>query len=132
MILYDDDCSFCRWSVAKILAWDRHERLRSLTLQGDEGDRLLGGMDPGRKMASWHLVETDGTIHSAGAAVAPLLRRLPAGVPIAALARAFPAATGAAYRWVARHRNRLSRLLGAKACSVQPADQAALSPADEA
>jgi predicted DCC family thiol-disulfide oxidoreductase YuxK len=122
VILYDDDCGFCRWSVAKILAWDRRRRLRPQTLQSDEADRLLGGMDPERKMASWHLVPADGAVYSGGAALPPLMRLLPAGAPLAAIAGAFPRATEAAYRWVTRHRDRLARIVGSRACSVRPAD----------
>jgi predicted DCC family thiol-disulfide oxidoreductase YuxK len=127
VILYDD-CGFCRWSVSKVLAWDRRGRLRPLSLQNDEADHLLGGMDPERKMASWHLVAADGTIYSSGRAFAPLARLLPAGASIAAIAGAFPGATEAAYRWVAGHRDGLGRLVGAKRCSVRPADRATQLP----
>ena len=27
-LLYDSDCGFCKWSLDKILLWDRHGRLR--------------------------------------------------------------------------------------------------------
>jgi predicted DCC family thiol-disulfide oxidoreductase YuxK len=128
VILYDDDCGFCRWSVSKVLAWDRHARLRPLTLQSDEADSLLSEMNLEQRMASWHLVGADGTVHSAGRAVGPLAGLLPAGAPIAAIASALPGATEAAYRWVARHRDGLGRLVGAKACSVRPADRAARVP----
>jgi predicted DCC family thiol-disulfide oxidoreductase YuxK len=120
-LLYDADCGFCRWSVAKVQMWDRSDRLRPLPLQAAEADRLLGGMDEASKMASWHLVTLDGDVYSAGAAVSPLARLLPGGRPIAAIASAFPRSTDLAYRWVARHRDRLGAMLGAKACAVDPA-----------
>ena len=122
MILFDDDCGFCRWSVVKLQRWDRGHRLRPLALQTEEASHLLGGMDPQTKMASWHLVTVDGRVHSAGDAVAPLARLLPAGAPIAALARTFPGATSAAYRWVTRHRDGLGRAVGQRACSVRPTE----------
>jgi len=112
-ILYDADCGFCRWSLAKLLAWDRQGRLRPLALQDPEADALLPGMDDEQKMASWHLVTQDGRVHSAGAAFPPLLRLLPAGRPLAALTAAFPGLTERAYRWVARNRDRLGRRLRA-------------------
>ena len=113
VILFDNDCGFCRWSLSKIPAWDRRGRLRPVTLQSPEAQDLLRGMDPERKMASWHLVVPDGRTYSGGEAVSPLARLLPAGVPIAALASAFPRTTDRAYRWVAGHRDRLGRALGA-------------------
>jgi predicted DCC family thiol-disulfide oxidoreductase YuxK len=72
--------------------------------------------------ASWHLVAPNGRTYSGGKAVPQLARLLPAGAPIAALASAFPRATDRAYRWVARHRERLGRVLGERACAVDPAE----------
>lgn len=120
VVLYDRDCGVCRWSMAKIMAWDRHGRLRAVSLQDPEADRLLRGMDPERKMDSWHLVTPDGRVRSAGAAAPPLLRVLPGGRPLAAVAAALPGVTEGLYRLVARHRDRLGRILGERACSVDP------------
>lgn len=111
-ILYDGSCPFCRWSVALVLAWDRGRRLRAVSLQDPEAVALLPGMDAERRLASWHLVTPAGRIHSAGAALAPLLRLLPGGRPLARLAAAFPSATARAYDWVAARRGVLGGLLG--------------------
>lgn len=119
-ILFDDDCGFCRWSLARILAWDRSRRLRPVALRDPEADRLLGGMSEERKKASWHLVAPGGRIWSGGDAVAPLATLLPFGRPVAFLARAFPRATRAIYAWVAAHRDRFGRLLGERACTLAP------------
>ncbi len=81
------------------------------------------GIDRERKMASWHLVAPNGRTYSGGAAVPQLARLLPAGAPIAALASAFPRTADRAYRWVARHRERLGRVLGERACAVDPAER---------
>lgn len=107
-ILYDRDCGFCRWSLAKVLAWDRGGRLRPVALQDPEADRLLGPMDEERKMASWHLVGPDGEVRSAGGAFPDLLRLLPGGGPFRAFAERFPGITDRAYRWVARNRSTLA------------------------
>jgi predicted DCC family thiol-disulfide oxidoreductase YuxK len=104
VILFDGDCGFCRRSVERILRWDRHRRLRPVALQDPEADELLGGMDEGRKLASWHLVGEDGSVYSAGAAFPPLLRLLPGGRPLAALTAAFPDLTERAYQRVSRTR----------------------------
>jgi predicted DCC family thiol-disulfide oxidoreductase YuxK len=120
VLLYDSDCGFCRWSVDKILAWDRRRRLRPLALQAPGAERLLGAMDAEKRMASWHLVTADGRIYSAGAAAAPLFRLLPGGRPFAALFSAFPGVTERIYRLVARNRDRLGRIVGESACKVDP------------
>jgi predicted DCC family thiol-disulfide oxidoreductase YuxK len=106
-ILYDRDCGFCRWSLAKLLRWDRRRALRPLALQHPDAR--------GFSTDSWHLVTEDGRVLSGGAAVEPLMRLLPGGRPIAALARLLPRLTERTYRLVADHRGRLSRLLPAGA-----------------
>ena len=120
VLLYDRDCGFCRWSTDRILAWDRRGAVRAVALQSDETERLLTGIGRERAMASWHLVTADGRVFSAGDALAPLVRLLPAGTPAAALAEAFPRATERAYRWIARHRESLGSALGVEACRVDP------------
>jgi predicted DCC family thiol-disulfide oxidoreductase YuxK len=111
ILLYDAECRFCRWSLDRILAWDRRGRLRPLALQDPEADRLLAGIDARRRMDSWHLLTAVGEVSSAGRAVAPLLDLLPAAGALAALARASPRLTDAAYGFVARHRSLLSRVV---------------------
>ena len=114
LVLYDEDCGFCRWSLALVLRWDRARRLRPIGLRTPEAGAELTGMDEATRMGSWHLA-TDGAVYSAGAAVAPLFDLLPGGRPIAALARRFPAATNRGYRWIAGHRSMLAKPLSADA-----------------
>jgi predicted DCC family thiol-disulfide oxidoreductase YuxK len=115
-LLYDRDCGFCRWCLGKVLAWDRGRRLRPVAIQSEEADRLLAGMPEEERLASWHLVDADGRVRSAGAAFPELLRLLPAGGPLAALTARAPSATDRAYRWVAGNRSRWGKLVtdGAK------------------
>jgi predicted DCC family thiol-disulfide oxidoreductase YuxK len=114
IVIYDDDCGFCRWSLALLLTWDRRGNLQPLALGTAEADRLLADLGPEERQASWHLI-LDGRRHSAGAALAPALRLRPAGrFPAAAFDR-FPAATERAYRWVADHRRALGRFVPARA-----------------
>jgi predicted DCC family thiol-disulfide oxidoreductase YuxK len=120
VLLYDSDCGFCRWSVDKLLAWDRGGRVRSMELQDPEADSLLGGMDEETKMSSWHLLMPDGRLYSAGAAAPPLLRLLRGGKPLAALLAVFPRITERAYRTVAGNRDFFGRLVGQTACQVDP------------
>jgi predicted DCC family thiol-disulfide oxidoreductase YuxK len=118
VLLYDSDCGFCRWSIDRVLAWDRHNRLRAVPLQDPEAARLLPGLDAESRMASWHLV-ADGRVFSGGAVAPPLLRLLPGGRPLAALSAAFPGTTERTYRWVSSHRDRFGRMAGAR-CEVDP------------
>jgi predicted DCC family thiol-disulfide oxidoreductase YuxK len=74
-------------------------------------------------MATWHLVTPDGRVRSAGRAVAPLLRLLPAGTPLAFVAESFPKTTDRLYDWISRHRGRLGSLLGQQRCAVDPAEK---------
>jgi predicted DCC family thiol-disulfide oxidoreductase YuxK len=109
-IFYDRDCTFCRWSLDKVLAWDRG-RLRPVTIQSEEGQRLLAELPEQERLESWHLLTASGELVSAGAAAAPLARLLPGGRPLATLFGAFPKTTERCYRWVNSHRSLLTRLL---------------------
>jgi predicted DCC family thiol-disulfide oxidoreductase YuxK len=108
VVLYDADCGFCKWLLSGLLRWDRAARLHPLALQRSEADDVLRGLTHAERMASWHLIGASGERYSAGAAVAPLLRLLPAGrLPAAGFAR-FSRLTDRGYRWVAEHRSQLS------------------------
>jgi predicted DCC family thiol-disulfide oxidoreductase YuxK len=114
-VLYDPDCGFCRWSLGRLLAWDRDHRLEPVALGSPTADGLLADLTSEERMRSWHLVAPDGRRWSAGAAAPPLLRLLPGGrVPAALLARA-PAATERAYRWVAEHRTLVGKPISEEA-----------------
>ena len=115
-LLYDSDCGFCRWCLGKVLAWDRRHSLRPVAIQSDQADRLLTGVPEEERLASWHLVEGDGAVRSAGAAFPGLFRLVPGGAPLAALTSRAPRVTDRAYRWVAGNRSRWGRLIsdGAK------------------
>lgn len=119
-VLYDDDCGFCRFSAERLRAWDRRNRLAFATIQGTEGDRWLGDLEPAVRAASWHLVTPDGRVWSAGAAIPELLRRLPAGTSLAVVFGTFPGTTDRLYAWLARHRTRFGTMLGRDACAVDP------------
>jgi predicted DCC family thiol-disulfide oxidoreductase YuxK len=115
-LIYDPDCGFCRWCLGKVLAWDRRRALRPVALGSEEADRLLADVAREEQMTSWHLVDRDGRVSSAGAAFAPLFRLLPGGAAFAAAAARFPRGIDRAYRWVASNRSRWGKLVtnGAK------------------
>ena len=112
-IVYDADCGFCRWSLARVLSWDRARRLRPVAVQDPESAGLIAEVPVERRSASLHLVLADGSVRSGGAAFAPLLRRLPGGRPLAVLADALPGVADRAYRLVAGNRTPLGRLVPA-------------------
>jgi predicted DCC family thiol-disulfide oxidoreductase YuxK len=115
-LIYDADCGFCRWSLGKVLAWDRRRALQPVPIDSAEGERLLAGMPATERKASWHLVDPGGQLRSAGAAFPPLFRLLPGGGPLASLAERLPRATERGYRLIAGHRDIWGRLItdGAK------------------
>jgi len=119
-LLYDEDCGFCKWSLDKILFWDRSQKLRPMPIQSEEGQRLLAGVPAEMRLDSWHLVDPTGEVRSAGAGFETLFDILPGGAPLAAAARSFPRATDRAYRAVAGNRSRLAKLLRIESsCSVR-------------
>lgn len=111
MVLYDRDCGFCRWSLAKVLAWDRGHRLRPVALQDAHAKGLLGDISHERMFASAHLVTLEGEVYSGGDAVVPILRLLPGGAPVAAVATMMTRVSRVGYDWVARNRGLLGRPL---------------------
>jgi predicted DCC family thiol-disulfide oxidoreductase YuxK len=114
-VLYDDDCGFCKWSLDKILAWDRRGRLRPVAIQSEEGQGLLASVPEAERLDSWHLVMPSGEVRSAGDGAEPLARLLPGGRPLARLFATFPGITDRAYRFVADRRDRFARLVGVDA-----------------
>ncbi|MEA2405319.1 MAG: DCC1-like thiol-disulfide oxidoreductase [Thermoleophilaceae bacterium] len=115
MVLYDADCGFCLWALAKVLAWDRQCRLRPLALQDPAAGALLGAIDEERGMESWHLAAPDGELRSAGGALAPLLRLLPGGAALAPALERSPRLADRLYFAVAGRRSALGKLVSAAA-----------------
>jgi predicted DCC family thiol-disulfide oxidoreductase YuxK len=110
-VLYDADCGFCRWSLDKLLAWDRRHRLVPVAIQSPEGQALLADVPPSERLNSWHVALPGGELRSAGAAAEPVARLLPGARPLAFLFRTFPWLTDRSYRYLAAHRERWARWL---------------------
>ena len=108
-VLYDDDCGFCKLCVRALLRLDRGKRLRPVSIQSEEGQRLLVEVPEAARLESAHLVTPGGTVLSGGAAAEALARLLPAGNVPALLFQRFPGGTDRAYRWVARNRRHFGR-----------------------
>ena len=125
VLLYDQDCGVCRWSMLRVIRWSGG-RLEAAPLQGERAAEALADLDAAARMASWHLLLPDGRRSSAGAAVPELMRYLPGLKRLAPLARTFATPIDALYRLVARNRHRLSRIVGEEACRI-PGPHAAAS-----
>jgi predicted DCC family thiol-disulfide oxidoreductase YuxK len=110
-VLYDLDCGFCRWSMGRLLAWDRAGRVRPLAIQSVEGQRLLADLTPQQRLASAHAIDAAGRRTSGGDALAPIAAVLPGGAPLAALGRRAPGLARAGYRAVAGRRSQLGKLV---------------------
>jgi len=112
-LLYDSDCGFCRATLGLLLAWDRRQRLKPVALQSEEGARLLPDLTPEQRLEAARAVPESGIPHTAGAAAPVVLRELPGGVPLAALAERLSGATERGYALVAGNRSKLSPLVPA-------------------
>lgn len=118
VVLYDADCGFCTWVVDRIAARVAPGSLEIVPLQSPRADVLIDGrLDERAKFESWHFVEPD-ALYSGGEAVPRVLRYVRGGRVAGRLAARFPRATAAAYRTVARHRDRLGRVVRADRCRV--------------
>jgi predicted DCC family thiol-disulfide oxidoreductase YuxK len=103
-LLYDADCGVCKFILARILELDRG-KYRPLALQDPRAAELLPGMGEEERMKSFHVVEPDRTVHSAGDGLAEL---------VPGLGR-FPRLADRLYWLVAGNRNRLGKLVPAAA-----------------
>ena len=127
-VLYDRDCGFCRWSVGRLLAWDRGGRLRPVAIQSEEGDRLLADLAADQRLASAHAIDAAGRRTSGGDALAPVAEVLPGGRPLAAVARRAPRLARAGYDAIAARRPLLGRLVSERAKQRADARIARRSP----
>ena len=128
VVLYDRDCGFCRWSLARVLDLDRRRALRPVPLGSAEADELLAGMSEERRWASAHVVASDGSVYSGAAAVPGVL---PNGASLAPVARLLRLPLAAGYGLVVRSRGFLGRRLpdAAKKRATEQIDRHAAEPA---
>ena len=129
-VLYDRDCGFCRWTIGRLLAWDRGGRLRPLAIQSEEGQRLLADLTPEQRLSSAHAVDASGQRTSGGDAFAPVVAVLPGGRPLAAALRRAPRLARAGYDAVAGQRSLWGKLVtdGAKERADQRIAERAAHP----
>ena len=87
--------------VARVLELDRRHRLRPIALQSPRAIELLPAMTEEARMKSFHLVDSSGRVHSAGAGLAELYPPL----------RRSPRLADRLYWLVAGNRDRLGKLI---------------------
>ena len=122
LVFYDEECGYCRWSVAQLLRFDRDQRLRLIAIQSPEGERLLADVAPELRLASAHLIDGDGQLFSGGDAAAPIAAALPRLAPTAPLLGRLSGPVNASYKLIAANRERIGRLVGVS--SRERADRA--------
>lgn len=110
-VLYDAECGFCRWSLARLLALDRRGRLSPQPIQSETGERLLAGLEPDLHLAAAHVVTADGRVASGGDAVALIAAAGTRNAVAGPLARAIAPVSRSVYRLVASNRGALGRLV---------------------
>lgn len=120
VVLYDADCGVCRWLADRLSRWDSRGALTFESIQSTNGQELLHAIPEQARLDAMHAVTGDGRVWSGGEALRVLLEVLPGGKVPATIAGAFPETTELAYRFVARHRERLGAWLGQDACDVDP------------
>jgi predicted DCC family thiol-disulfide oxidoreductase YuxK len=93
--------------MGSILFWDRERQIRPLALQEAAAADLLPGVDEEERLASFHLVEADGTVRSGGDALPFLLRSLPQGGPAGWLVGKLQPLTDLGYHVVSHNRDKV-------------------------
>jgi len=94
-----------------ILEWDRDHRLRPVALETGEATDLLASVPVDARSRSWHLINEEGALFSAGDAFPELFALLPGGQGLAALSGVRPGVTRQAYAGVASSRSAIGRVL---------------------
>ena len=109
-LLYDDDCGFCKLCVRGMLRLDRDERLLPISIQSEEGQRLLTEVPESERLASMHLVTPGGVVLSGGQALPLISKLVPGGAVPARAMRRFQSQTDSAYRFIAGNRSFFGRI----------------------
>ena len=113
ILFYDAGCPGCRLFARIILAADRERRIRTAPLDSPDADRLLGGISKRRRFGSYHLV-VGNRVASGASGMGPLLELPSLLRPLGRLvrhSRTARAAAAGAYRFAARHRGKIARLV---------------------
>ncbi|MEX2237553.1 MAG: DUF393 domain-containing protein [Dehalococcoidia bacterium] len=114
VLLYDDDCRFCRACADLVQRWDRRGRLAILPFSDPFATERMASLDPDLRERSMHVAYPDGSLASGGQAMIALLKHLPGAGWLGRLAERFPPLgwlVGRSYFLVANRRGFFSRLV---------------------
>jgi predicted DCC family thiol-disulfide oxidoreductase YuxK len=111
VLMYDAECTFCRWAAGMLIAWDRRRTIHPVAIQDPAGAELLPELTPEERLEAWHLITADGSRYTGGPAFEPLLTLLPGGRPLSVLAGGFIEMTAHLYDLVSANRNRIMRVI---------------------
>lgn len=115
IVLYDNDCGLCRWSMAWALRHDGRKRLVAVPIQSPLGAEVLAELDEQERLRSAHVVDEHGARRSGGAAAADVLSELAPTRALGRLASRAPAPTSLLYDFVATHRHGFGRFVRQRA-----------------
>ena len=114
VLLYDDECRFCRAMAELIYRLARPRELAVLPWSSDVAGAWLAGLRPEVRDASMHLLLANGSMISGKPVFEASLAHVRGLRWLAALAgrsRIVSAALGGGYGWAARNRSWLSRFV---------------------
>ncbi|HEY0396630.1 MAG TPA: DCC1-like thiol-disulfide oxidoreductase family protein [Candidatus Elarobacter sp.] len=128
-VIFDGSCGFCTWSVRWVRSWDPSRRLTYVPYQALE-PHDFERFGTSRERCAREVQFADGSGRLSGGAAAingmlcaiPRTRRILIVAAVAALPIAF-ALESAAYRFVARNRIPISRMLGTAKHALFDADE---------
>jgi predicted DCC family thiol-disulfide oxidoreductase YuxK len=119
LMIFDGDCGFCRAGIAR---WRGRTGASVDYAPYQEVGARFPQIASGAFAQAVHLVEPDGTVSRAAAAVFRALEMggHPLGARLYRASGLVRVMSEAAYRWVAAHRVWLGRRLGLEACRISP------------
>lgn len=108
VLIYDDDCEFCRRWARRFRRWTRNDGLLLVPLQHDGAAEMSGRSRP-ELLAAMHVITPGGAVVAGAAAVREILHLVPGGW-LPRMVFRLPGAMRIAdrtYGWVAARRQRL-------------------------
>lgn len=119
LVLYDGDCGIC----SGLAEWLTQRGIRVAPIDSTVGEIELRDLVRSHRESAVHVVDDSGRRRSGSDALPLILRSLPRLAWSARLVETVPAPFGWGYAIVARHRGRLSRLVGLRGCTTERGDQ---------